>query len=281
VKVARFSADHGEDIGVIENDQIRGLGSAYPTIGSALSDAEGALQSAKPNLPLPLQSVDLLPPLDPMARVFAIAQNYATHAKEVSGGEAPSTPVIFTKLQSSIVGPEDDIHLPSITDFLDYEGEMAIVVAHPGSNLDERTATSVLGGVTCFNDTSARDLQWTTLGGKEIVDWFSGKCLDNSTPLGPWVVSIDEVGEADDLTLQVRLNGEVVQDDRTSNMVSSVADLLSYISKRVALRPGDVVATGTPAGVGRYRDRKLKDGDVVEVEVERVGVLRNTVRKAP
>jgi 2-keto-4-pentenoate hydratase/2-oxohepta-3-ene-1,7-dioic acid hydratase in catechol pathway len=277
VKLVRF-ADGEPQIGVVENDEVRRLGFDYPTLGSALSDPEGALQSTKANEALALNSVNLLAPLDVGARVFAIAQNYASHAEEVSGGAAPTTPVIFTKLESSIVGPGDDIRLPPITDFLDYEGEMAVLVGRPGSNLDESNAASVLGGVTCFNDVSARDLQWTNLGGKEIVDWFSGKCLDRSSPLGPWVVSVDEAGEVGDLKLQVRLNGEIVQDDRTSSMVSSVAALLAYISQRVALRPGDVIATGTPSGVGRYRNRKLSDGDVVEVEVERVGMLRNTVR---
>lgn len=216
--------------------------------------------------------------MDPDARVFAIAQNYPTHAKEVSGTEGTPAPVIFTKLQTSIVGPDEPVLLPPVTEFLDYEGEMAVVVGRSGGRLTEDQAAALVGGITCFNDVSARDLQWCTLGGKEIVDWFSGECLDRSTPLGPWVVTLDEAGDPADRYLQFRLNTEIMQNDRTSSMTFKVAAILSYISHRVRLRPGDIVATGTPSGVGRYRDLRLKKGDVMEVEVEGVGVLRNRVQ---
>jgi 2-keto-4-pentenoate hydratase/2-oxohepta-3-ene-1,7-dioic acid hydratase in catechol pathway len=223
--------------------------------------------------------VTLLAPVDQAARVFAVAQNYPAHAQEVAGTGSPPSPVIFLKPASALVGADESIELSPVTDFLDYEAEVAVVVGRAGHRLDEDEAQGVVFGVTCFNDVSARDLQPAVLGGKEIVDWFSAKSLERSSPIGPWIVSLDQLdGELSDLGLRCRLNGELMQDDRTSSMVSSVPRLLSFISHRVALRPGDVLATGTPGGVGRARGIKLADGDVVEVEVDGVGTLRNTVR---
>jgi acylpyruvate hydrolase len=120
--------------------------------------------------------------------------------------------------------------------------------------------------------------RWTSLGGKEVVDWFSGKCLDATTPIGPWITTIDDIPDVNDLGVRCRINGELVQDDRTSSMVHGVSTIASYISHRVRLQPGDLIATGTPAGVGRYRGSKLQAGDIVEVEVEGVGTLRNDVQ---
>jgi acylpyruvate hydrolase len=133
--------------------------------------------------------------------------------------------------------------------------------------------------VTCFNDVTGRDLQAAMLGGKELIDWFSAKSLDASSPIGPWIVSREGLGGSlDDLGIRCRVNGQTVQDDRTSSMVRSAAELISFISQRVALQPGDVLATGTPGGVGRARGVRLKDGDEVEVEIERIGSLANRVR---
>jgi 2-keto-4-pentenoate hydratase/2-oxohepta-3-ene-1,7-dioic acid hydratase in catechol pathway len=273
----RFEEDSGPALGALVGGTIRLFAPHFQSIATVLQDPSGALDSASKK-GLKLGEVTLLPPVEPSARIFAIAQNYPTHAKEVSGGQAPPAPVIFTKLHSSIVGPGEAILLPPITDFLDYEAEMAVIVGGQGANLSEQEADAIVAGVTCFNDVSARDLQWSTLGGREIVDWFSGKCLDQSSPIGPWIATIDDIKDVNDLALRCRVNGELVQDDRTSSMVFNVSTILSYISHRVRLQPGDVVATGTPAGVGRYRGSKLESGDVVEVEVEGVGILRNQVQ---
>lgn len=279
MQLIRFEKDGEPTLGALNRDVVRVLGSEFQSIARVLQDPADALASAEQVGPK-LEDARLLPPLESSARVFAIAQNYSGHAHEVSGGEAPPAPVIFTKLHSSLIGPGESISIPAITDFLDYEAEMAVVVGGVGVSLSEEEADRIVAGVTCFNDVSARDLQWTTLGGKEIVDWFSGKCLDRTSPIGPWITTTDDVEDVNDLAVRCRVNGELVQDDRTSSMVCNVAAIVSYISHRVRLEPGDVVATGTPAGVGRYRDSKLQDGDVVEVEVEGVGVLRNQVRES-
>jgi acylpyruvate hydrolase len=269
MRLARFIVDGTTSLGVVEGSAVRRLGDEYRSIAQALLSLTTAEQSASASAPIPLEEVTLLPPVDETARVFAVAQNYPAHAQEVSGTEAPPAPVIFLK----------SIELPPITDFLDYEAEVAVVVGRTGARLDEEEAGGLVFGVTCFNDVSARDLQGAVLGGKELIDWFSAKSLDRSSPIGPWIVSLDQLdGEISDLGLRCRLNGQLVQDDRTSSAVSSAPRLLSFISHRVALRPGDVIATGTPGGVGRARGIKLADGDIVEVEVEGVGTLRNSVK---
>jgi 2-keto-4-pentenoate hydratase/2-oxohepta-3-ene-1,7-dioic acid hydratase in catechol pathway len=280
VRLVRYAHDGTTAVGVLQGDAVRRLGDDYPTVAQALQDPEGAERSAEGAEPLPLSEATLLAPVDATARVFAVAQNYPAHAQEVSGTGSPPAPVVFLKPASALVGADEAIELPPVTDFLDYEAEVAVVVGKPGRRLDEADADAVVFGVTCFNDVSARDLQPAVLGGKEIIDWFSAKSLDRSSPIGPWTVSLGQLdGDPSDLGLRCRLNGELVQEDRTSSMVSSVARLLSFVSHRVALRPGDVIATGTPGGVGRARGIKLQDGDVVEVEVDGVGTLRNAVRR--
>jgi len=279
MRLARFIVDGTTSLGVVEGSAVRRLGDEYRSIAQALLSLTTAEQSASASAPIPLEEVTLLPPVDETARVFAVAQNYPAHAQEVSGTEAPPAPVIFLKPTSALVGAGESIELPPITDFLDYEAEVAVVVGRTGARLDEEEAGGLVFGVTCFNDVSARDLQGAVLGGKELIDWFSAKSLDRSSPIGPWIVSLDQLdGEISDLGLRCRLNGQLVQDDRTSSAVSSAPRLLSFISHRVALRPGDVIATGTPGGVGRARGIKLADGDIVEVEVEGVGTLRNSVK---
>lgn len=279
MRLARFAHDGVAALGVIDAEAVRRLGDEYASLAQALGDPVAAERSARGSEPLPLSDVTLLAPVDETSRVFAVAQNYPAHAHEVSGTGSPPSPVIFLKPASALVGADEAIELSPVTDFLDYEAEVAVVVGRAGHRVDEDEAGSLVFGVTCFNDVSARDLQPAVLGGKEIVDWFSAKSLERSSPIGPWIVSLDQLdGDLSDLGLRCRLNGELVQEDRTSSMVSSVPRLLSFVSHRVALRPGDVLATGTPGGVGRARGIKLADGDVVEVEVDGVGTLRNTVR---
>lgn len=280
MKLARFLHGGREQLGIVDVDELHLLGEGYQTVAAAVSDPAGAERSASGKT-LSLEDVTLLAPVDAASRVFAVAQNYAAHAREVSGADAPPAPIIFLKPTSALVGAGQPITLPPVTSFLDYEAELAIVVGRAARAVGEDHAGGVVFGAACFNDVTGRDLQAAILGGKEVIDWFSAKSLDGSSPIGPWIVSLDEIdGELSDLAIQCRVNGETVQDDRTSSMVRSVPELLSFISHRVALRPGDVIATGTPGGVGRARGVNLVDGDEVEVEIEGVGALRNTVRAA-
>ncbi len=247
------------------------------SIGDVLADPGGA-SAAVSDERLPLADVTLEAPLDPTSRVFAVAQNFPKHAMEVSGTVAPPRPVLFLKTVESLAGPDEDIQLAPITEFLDYEAEVAVFVGGHGRELSEEQGLALVAGVTCLNDGTGRDLQATTLGGKDLIDWFSAKTLDRSGAIGPWIVPVDDLSDSvGDLRLRCRVNGEEVQHDRTSNLVASVGALVSFVSHRVALRPGDVIATGTPGGVGLARGVSLKDGDVIEVEIDGVGVLRNRV----
>jgi 2-keto-4-pentenoate hydratase/2-oxohepta-3-ene-1,7-dioic acid hydratase in catechol pathway len=280
MKLLRYELDGQRNVGVLDGGTVRPLGDDFQSLSHALAHPRAAMDSAS-KARLELSDVTLACPVEATARVFAVAQNYPNHAQEVSGTGAPPVPVVFIKPTSALVGPGESIELRAVTDFLDYEAEVAVVVGRAGVKLNEAEAGAIISGLTCFNDISARDLQRTKLGGQEIIDWFSAKCLDRSTPVGPWVVTIDELGEeVDDLGLRCWVNGSLVQNDRTSSMVAGIPKILSYISHRVSLLPGDVVATGTPAGVGYSRGVSLKDGDVVEVEVEGVGILRNTIAAA-
>jgi acylpyruvate hydrolase len=281
MRLVRFAYRGTTAIGVVDAGAVRRVADEYTTIAQVLEDPEGAAASAGASEPVSLADVALLAPVDETSRVFAVAQNYPAHAHEVAGTGSPPAPVIFLKPASALVGADEAIELPPVTDFLDYEAEVAVVVGTHARRLREHETDGVVFGVTCFNDVSARDLQPAILGGKDIIDWFSAKSLDRSSPIGPWIVALEQLdGDLSDLALRCRLNGDIVQDDRTSSMVSSVARLISFISHRVALRPGDVIATGTPGGVGRARGIKLREGDVVEVEVDGVGTLRNTVSAA-
>lgn len=279
MRLVRFEHGGISRLGIAEN-AIRPLDGSVASVAAALADPDRA-RAAATTEELALDEVRLLPPVDPTARVFAVAQNYPSHAHEISGTAAPPSPVLFLKTLSSLVGHEQPMMLQPITQFFDYEAEVAVVIGGSGHAIAEDRADQVVAGVTAFNDGTGRDLQPTSLGGKDLIDWFSAKCLDASSPIGPWVVPVSELdGDLNDLTLCCRVNGEEVQRDTTASMVASVSRLVSFISHRVALRPGDVIATGTPGGVGKARGRNLLPGDVVEVEVEGVGILRNRVEAA-
>lgn len=238
--------------------------SAYLAGGGPLgSDAPlgDLLADARPTAPLPGP-----------AKVICCGLNYGDHIRE-TGRELPSHPTLFAKYADSLVGPQDEVRLPAGTD-VDWEAELAVVVGSTIRGADRATAAAAIGGYTVANDVSVRDWQYRTL------QWFQGKAWDGSTPTGPVVVTPDEVDPTAGLTVTCRVNGEEVQRDSTSTLVFDSADLLAYISTFTVLRPGDLVLTGTPGGVGTARDpqRFLADGDVVETEIEGVGMLRNTIR---
>jgi acylpyruvate hydrolase len=278
MRIARYTHGGGEPaLGVVDGDRLLPF-AGIAAVGVAIADPDRALADADEARAVPLSEAALLPPVDAGTRVFAVAQNYPTHAQEISGTGAPPSPVMFLKTLSSLVGHEQPMELQPITSFFDYEAEVAVVIGGHGHRVDEAEAASLIAGVTALNDATGRDLQPGELGGNPLVDWFSAKCLERSSPMGPWVVHIDSLdGDLADLALTCRVNGEQVQHDTTASMAAGPARLASFVSQRVALRPGDVIATGTPGGVGKARGVALRDGDVVEVEVEGVGVLRNTV----
>lgn len=218
----------------------------------------------------PPDTIEFLPAVFP-GKILAIGRNYTDHAIE-SGGAPPAAPLIFTKLPNSLAAHEQPVVLHSISSQIDYEAELAVVIGRRCRRVSEAEALAHVFGYTLINDVSARDLQFGD------GQWVRGKGLDGFAPLGPFITTRDEITDVQSLNIQGRLNGEVMQSSNTSKMIFGVAHLVSYISQGITLEPGDIIATGTPEGVGVFRQPPvlLKDGDVFEVEVEGLGTLTNT-----
>jgi 5-carboxymethyl-2-hydroxymuconate isomerase len=222
----------------------------------------------------PLDEVKLEAPLRP-GKIVAIGRNYAEHAKE-TGNEAPTAPLIFAKFPSSVIGPSDDIvWSESITREVDWEGELAVVMGKKARNVSEDDAYNYVFGYTIANDVSARDLQLRQDG-----QWTRGKSLDTFCPLGPWIVTRDEIADPHKLKIKTTVNGETRQDGSTKDMIFKIPQLIAYCSRSFTLEPGDMILTGTPPGVGEGMDPKtyLKDGDEVVIKITGIGELRNTCR---
>lgn len=240
-----------------------------------LASTETALESLTPvGVSLPLRSCTLMTPVLAPSKILAVGLNYAPHAAETSI-ELPETPLLFSKYPSSIIGPGEPIRYHTRdTVQVDYEAELAVVIGRTAKDVSpERALEHVLGYTVC-NDVSARDIQFAD------GQWIRGKSLDTFCPLGPWLVTSDELGDPQTLEISAIVNNTVLQKAATSEMIFSVAQLISYFSRTITLVPGDVIATGTPAGVGYTRTPPiyLRDGDVVEIHVDRIGTLTNPVR---
>ena len=224
----------------------------------------------------PLDDVRLLAPIQAPQKIMCVGANYADHAAE-SGMAIPEEPIIFSKFGTALCGPDDPILLPKVGAKVDYEAELVAVIGKQGKNIPQDQAMSHVAGYCCGHDVSARDWQKGKPGGQ----WTLGKGFDNFAPLGPYLVTADEAGDPNNLRVQMRLNGETMQDSNTSQFIFKIDFLISYISKICTLLPGDLLYTGTPPGVGFARKPPvfLKDGDVAEVEIEHLGVLHNPVVK--
>lgn len=258
MKICRFvhPETQAPRYGIIEGDSI------YPLAGDLNS---GNLSLEDKDAALPLADARLLPAVKP-SKVVCVGRNYREHAAEL-GNPMPTEPLLFLKVPSAIIGDGDTIELPTVSERVEHEGELAAVIGRSARNLSESADPfAYILGYTCLNDVTARDLQ------RRDVQFTRAKSFDTFCPVGPYVVTgLDPL----DLKVETRVNGQVRQSGRTSAMAFPVPFLLRYISRVMTLEPGDLIATGTPAGVG-----PLGDGDVVEVEVEGVGILRNGVRAA-
>ncbi len=221
------------------------------------------------------RSARLRAPVPRPGKIVAVARNYGAHADE-RGAERPREPVLFVKASSSVIGPEDAIVLPAASEKVDYEGELAVVIGRTARNVAPEEALACVAGYTAANDVTARDFQ--NVRGQHFV----GKSCDTFCPLGPALVTADAVSDPQDLGLRTLVCGQTMQSARTKEMIFPVAEVIAFASQLMTLEPGDVVLTGTPAGVGAARrpPRWLGDGDVVEVEIEAIGRLRNPVRAA-
>ena len=225
---------------------------------------------------LPLRDVVLGPPVPRPGKVICIGLNYRDHAAE-SGMAVPESPVTFSKYATAVIGPERPIVLPAVSTQVDYEAELAVVIGRRAKHVPVERARDCVLGYTNLNDVSARDMQFAD------KQWQRGKSCDTFAPMGPAIVTADEVGDPHRLRVQLRLNGRTMQDSSTEQLIFGVDRVVSFLSQTVTLEPGDVIATGTPPGVGFARKPPvfLKAGDVVEVEVEKLGVLRNPVVEEP
>jgi 2-keto-4-pentenoate hydratase/2-oxohepta-3-ene-1,7-dioic acid hydratase in catechol pathway len=222
----------------------------------------------------PATSVKLLAPIPDPQKVICIGLNYRDHAAE-SGAPIPKEPVLFSKFATAILGPGEAIRLPAVSQQVDYEAELVLVIGKKGRHVRAADALEYLAGCTIGHDVSARDWQLH----KDGKQWLAGKTFDTFAPIGPTLVTLDELGDPHQLAIRLRLNGQTMQDSNTRQMIFKASELLAYISQVVTLEPGDLIFTGTPPGVGLARKPPvfLKDGDVVEVEIEKLGVLRNPV----
>lgn len=222
----------------------------------------------------PLAAVKVLPPIPDPEKIVCIGLNYVEHAAE-GREEVPPYPMIFGKFRNALAAPGDTVTLPRASAKVDYEGEIAFVVGRAAREVEEADALDHIAGYMLFNDLSARDLQYAT------PQWMAGKVFDGSAPCGPWLVTPDEAGAADALELRLTLNGEQMQQGRSAEMVYGIPLLLSHLSKLMTLVPGDVVATGTPPGVGGARQPRvwLQDGDELVVESPTLGRLETRIAR--
>jgi 2-keto-4-pentenoate hydratase/2-oxohepta-3-ene-1,7-dioic acid hydratase in catechol pathway len=272
MKAIRFALDGQPRLGVLEGEIIRDAGPSGPSgfVPSAESWAELERASGPEHA---LADVRVLPPVLP-GKIAAIGLNYRSHAEE-SELDVPPVPVVFSKFPSSVVGHGDHIVIPREETRPDFEGELAVVIGKRTYRADRDSALDAIGGITALHDVSGRRAQLET----PLRQFTLGKSFDTFSPMGPVVASLDGVDLAD-IDVRTTVSGELMQDANTRDLIFPVVDLVVYLSQGLTLEPGDVIATGTPGGVGDSRNppRYLREGDVVEVEVGGVGTLRNSVR---
>jgi 2-keto-4-pentenoate hydratase/2-oxohepta-3-ene-1,7-dioic acid hydratase in catechol pathway len=223
-----------------------------------------------------LGDVHLGPPIPDPEKIICLGLNYVEHAAESGGAKPPESPIFFAKFANSLVGPEDPIVPPRATERVDYEAELAVVIGSPARNVAAEDALVHVAGAMAFNDVSARDLQLAN------QLWMGGKAIDTFAPCGPALVTLDELGDLTDLPIRTRVNGETVQDGNSGEMVFGVAETIAFLSQIMTLVPGDVIATGTPPGVGAGRTPQLflQADDLVEVEIGGIGRLANRVAES-
>ena len=267
-------------LAVVEGDRVATLAvDGAATVDELIAAGPAAWEAARVVARAALEDGEALEPgmldapLKSPSKIACVGLNYHDHARE-TGMAAPERPLIFAKFPSSLVGPGAAIEWPDgLTEQVDWEVELAVVIGRRIRHASEREALEAIFGYTAANDVSARDLQFAD------QQWVRAKSIDSFCPLGPVIVTPDEFGDPQDKRLVTRVNGETMQDSTTAEMIFSVAEIVSFLSRACTLEPGDLILTGTPWGVGGFRDPPvfLKPGDTVEVEVEGVGVLANNV----
>lgn len=282
MRLVTYQSSRGPRVAGVRAEGYVDLQDADPQLPSSLREllAQGndalrrAAQATQAGQALDPSTVRLLAPVPDPEKIFCIGLNYADHAAE-TGAKIPSEPVVFNKFLTALRAHEDDIVLPKVSSQVDYEAELVVVIGREGRYIPRESAMDYVAGYACGHDVSARDWQ----KGKPGNQWLLGKSFDSFAPLGPELVTADEVGDPGTLEIELRLNGEVMQHSNTRQLIFPVDYLVAYLSQVATLKPGDLIYTGTPPGVGMARQPPvwLKDGDVVEIEIERIGRLRNRV----
>jgi 2-keto-4-pentenoate hydratase/2-oxohepta-3-ene-1,7-dioic acid hydratase in catechol pathway len=279
MKFASFIVQGRTTYGVVEGTQVIDLESVKATFGTDLKQAIAInrLGELTPAVlaPLPrvaLADITFLPVIENPGKVLCIGINYATHVRE-TGREMPTYPMIFTRFADSQVAHLQPIIRPKASHKLDFEGELAVVIGKTARHVKAADALEYVAGYACYNDGSVRDWQ------KHTIQFVQGKNFPDTGGFGPWLVTSDEIGDPQDLELTTRLNGQVMQHTRTSDMIFDVRHLIEYCSTFTELAPGDVIVSGTTGGVGAFREPPvwMKPGDTVEVEISGIGILRNSI----
>lgn len=282
MKVVSFVRNGKSSYGVVVGDGIvdigAKLGAKYPDLvavlkAGALAEVEAAAKGAAADLPY--KGTTLLPVIPNPGKIVCVGVNYDEHRREM-GREPPGHPTIFVRFPESQVAHDQPLLKPAESDKLDYEAELAVIIGKTGYKVSEDDAFSIVAGYSCYNDGSVRD--WQTHTGQ----FTPGKNFNATGGFGPWMVTADEIPDAQALAIQSRLNGQVMQSSNTELMTFNIRKIIKYVTTFTPLQPGDVIATGTPGGVGTKRNPPvyMKDGDIIEIEIEKVGLLRNPVKNA-
>ena len=293
-----YAADDGARAGMLIGDDVFDMEESAPALNeikgvdaASLISIFRAWQDAKPVIDAaaqspagagrPLSGVKLAAPLQYPGVMYMAGANYSDHVAEMAGSGSPppaaKAPFFFLKtVAGTVIGTGEEIHLPAFSEKVDWEAEVAMVIGKPAKNLSPGNAIDCVAGYTIVNDLSARD-QSRRDDIIFVYDWIGQKCFDTAAPTGPWIVPADQIGDANNLGIKLWVNDTLHQDSNTGNLIFGYVDLLCWLSERVTLQPGDVIATGTPSGVGHGKGEYLSGGDVVTVEVENIGKLSNSV----
>ncbi|MGI4982346.1 MAG: fumarylacetoacetate hydrolase family protein [Janthinobacterium lividum] len=287
MKLARIKRNGVVQFAIVSSDHVIALeppatiapDAAQTSLLALLTDQVSPLDVGwKARESLPLEAVRLLAPVGRPGKIVGVGRNYLDHASEMAV-EIPAVPKMFLKWPGAVIGPDDDIHHTHRIKQLDHEVEVALVIGKPARDVTREHAGAYIAGLTILNDVSERAIQMMPNAPSTSL----AKSLDTFCPMGPWLVTLDEIGSIDDITLECHVNGERVQHGHTSQMIFSMPVLVEYLSHLMTLEPGDVIATGTPSGVGMYRTPPvwLQPGDTVSLRVSGIGTLTNKVVSVP
>ncbi len=275
MKIIRFGEPGKEKPGLLNNNKIIDLTKIFPDIPDITAEffENGWLEKiAEVNEEGEELDVRLGPPVKAPSKILCIGKNYEEHAKE-GNFENPEAPLVFSKAANALNGPYDDILYPATSNKVDWEVELAVVIGKQGKRIAPEKAFDYIAGYTIMNDVSARDVQFSD------SQWFRGKSFDTFAPLGPALVTKDEVGDVHALRLKTIVDGKVMQDSDTGKLIFDAPEIIRYISQDITLMPGDVIATGTPSGVGIFRKPPilLSKGSIVECSIDKLGSIKNRV----